>query len=120
MKLTEKQIDLLKRRKIVVLATSSLEGEPQAILVEVNQVKDDKIIITDNEMETTRKNLLENNKVALLAFEEDYSYCLKILGEAEYCIKGEYFDFVKNLETNKRRSPKGAVVITVKEVIEFK
>lgn len=119
MKLAEKQIDLLKRRKIVVLATSSLKGEPQAIIVEANQVKDDKIIITDNEMETTRKNLLENNKVALLAFEEDYSYCLKILGEAEYCTKGEYFDFVKNLETNESRSPKGAVVITVKETIEF-
>ncbi len=120
MKLTEKQLDLLNRRKLVVLATSSLDGKPRAIIVEVNQVKDDKIIITDNEMETTRKNLLENKNVFILAFEEDYHYGLKISGEAEYYTEGEYFGFVKNLETNKDFSPKGAVVITVKEIVEFK
>ena len=116
MKLTEKQLDLLNRRKIVVLATSNLENKPRAIFVEVNQVKDDKIIITDNEMKTTRKNLLENKNVFILAFEEDYHYGLKILGEVEYHTEGEYFDFVKNLETNKDFSPKGAIAITIKEI----
>lgn len=120
MRLTQKQADLLKRRKIVVLATSNLQGKPRAIFVEVNKAKGDQIIITDNEMVTTKKNLLENKQVALLAFEEDYSYCLKILGEAEYYTEGRYFNFVKNLETNKDYSPKGAVVITIKEVIELK
>jgi len=120
MKLTEKQLDLLNRRKIVVLATSNLENKPRAIFVEVNQVKDDKIIITDNEMKTTRKNLLENKNVFILAFEEDYHYGLKILGDVEYNTEGEYFDFVKNLETNKNFSPKGAIMITIKEIVEFK
>lgn len=119
MKLTKKQVDLLKRKKIVVLATSSLKNEPRAILVEINQVENDKIIITDNEMKITRKNLLENKKVFILAFKEDYSYCLKISGEAEYYAKGKYFDFVKKLEANKDFSPKGAVVITIKEITEF-
>jgi len=119
MNLSEKQINLLNRRKIVVLTTSNLQAKPWAILAEVNQAKDDQIIITDNEMVITRENLLKNKQVALLAFEEDYSYCLKILGEAEYYTEGEYFDFVKNLETNKDQSPKGAIVITIKEVDEF-
>lgn len=109
----------MNRRKIVVLATSDLKAKPRAIFVEVNQAKDDQIIITDNEMATTRQNLLENKQVAILAFEEDYSYCHKILGEAEYYTEGEHFDFVKNLETNKDFSPKGAVVVKIKEVIEF-
>jgi len=120
MELTEKQLDLLKRRKIVVLATSSLDGKPRAICVEINQVKGDKIIITDNEMEVTRKNLLENKNVFILAFEEDYHYGLKISGGVEYHTEGEYFDFVNHLETNKDYSPKGAVVVTIKEVVEFK
>lgn len=120
MKLTEKQIDLLNRRKIAVLATSSLGAKPQAILVEINQAKDDQIIITDNEMAITKNNLLENKQAALLVFEKDYSYCLKILGEAEYYTEGEYFDLVKNLDTNKNRSPQGAIVITIKEIVEFK
>jgi len=120
MRFTEKQSDLLKRRKIVVLATSSLDRLPRAIFVEVNQVKDDKIVVTDNEMEITRNNLLENKNVFLLAFEEDYHYGVKISGEAEYHRKGKYFNFVKNLESNKNYSPKGAVVITVKSIVEFK
>ena len=119
MKLTKKQIDLLNRRKIVVLATSNLKAKPRAIFVEVNRAKDNQIIITDNEMKTTRRNLLENNQAALLAFEKDFSYCLKISGKAKYYKSGKYFDFVKNLETNKNYSPKGAIVITIKEILEF-
>ena len=120
MELSEKQLDLLARKKLVVLATSGSDDKPRAIIVEVNKAESDKIIITDNEMEITRKNLLGNKNVFLLTFEEDYHYGLKILGEAEYYSRGEHFDFVKNLETNKGHSPKAAVVITVKEVVEFK
>ena len=120
MNLTEKQIDLLNRKKIVAMATSDLEGNPRATFVEINQAKDDQIIITDNEMVTVKKNLLENGQVCILASEEDYSYCLKILGEAEYYTEGEYFNFVKNLEANKDKTPKGAVAISIKEIIEFK
>lgn len=119
MKLTEKQLDLLNRRKLVVLATSSLNGRPRAILVEVNKAEGDTIIITDNEMEVTRKNLLSNRNVFPLAFEEDYRYGCKVSGEARYYAGGEYFDFVKNSDANKNYSPKGAVVVTVKEVAEF-
>ncbi len=120
MELTGKQLDLLKRKKIVILATSSPDHKPRAIFVEVNKAEGDKIIITDGAMETTKNNLLENKNVFLLAFEEDYHYGLKISGEVEYYTEGEYFDFVRDLETNKNHSPKGAVVINIKEVIEFK
>ncbi len=116
MELTEKQLDLLKRRSIVVLATSDSNSTPRAIFVEVNQAKGDQIIITDNQMGITRQNLLGNKQISLLAFEEDYHYGLKISGEAEYHQEGEYFDFVKGLEGNKDYSPKGAVVVSVQEV----
>lgn len=119
MKLTEKQLDLLNRRKLIILTTSSLNGKPRAIIVEVNKAEDDKIIITDNEMKTTKENILSNRNVFILAFEEDYHYRLNISGEAEYHTEGEYFDFVKHLETNKNFSPKGAVVITVREIVEL-
>lgn len=68
MKLTEEQLDLLKRREIVVLATSNSNRKPRAIFVEINSVENNKIIITDNEMEVTRQNLLENESVFILAF----------------------------------------------------
>lgn len=120
MKLTKKQIGLLNRRKIVVLATADLKAKPRAIFVEINKAGDDNIIITDNEMIMTRKNLLENRQVAILAFEKDFSYCLKILGKARYYTKGKYFNFVRKLEANKNRRPKGAVVISIKDIIKLK
>ncbi len=116
--LTQKQIDLLSKQTIVVLATAGASAKPRAIFVEVNRAGRDKLIITDNEMEITRKNILENKKVFVLAFEQDYSYCLKIEGEAEYYTEGEWFDFVSNLEENKKYHPKAAVVITVKNISE--
>lgn len=119
MELTEKQLDLLKRRSIVVLATSGRRYATRAIFVEVNQAKGNQIIITDNQMGITRQNLLENKQISLLAFEEDYHYGLKISGKAEYHQEGKYFDFVKGLDTNKDYSPKGVVVVAIKEVSEF-
>ena len=120
MELTPKQLDLLVRRNLVVLATAGADGQPRAIIVELNKAEGDKLIITDNEMGLTRENLLINKKVSLLVFEADYSYNLKIIGEAVYCTCGAYFDFVVGLQTNKGRFPKGAVVVTVREVSEFK
>ncbi len=116
--LNDKQLDLLNRRKIVVLATSK-DNQPRAIFVEINKAENDEIVITNNEMKATQENILANKKVFILAFEEDYHYGLKISGEAEYHTEGKYFDFVKNLETNKKYSPKGAIVVKTKEVTEF-
>ena len=119
MSLTKEQIKLLTDNNVIVLATSDLENNPRAIFVEINKVEPDKIIITDNQMDRTKNNLLENRKVFIVAFKKDYSYGLKISGEAEYHTEGNYLDFVKNLETNKKFSPKGAIVINIKEIREF-
>ncbi len=120
MNLTKQQIDLLNERKVVVFATSGVNAVPQVVFVEVNSADKDEIVITDNQMELTKKNIIENKKVSILAFKEDYSYCIRISGEAEHYTSGKYFDFVKGLETNKDWSPKGAVVVRIKEVFEFK
>jgi len=118
MQLTPKQIDLLTRRSIVAFATADSKGKSRVIIVEANKAEGDKIIITDNEMLTTKNNILENNQVAISANEADYSYCLKITGTAEYQTTGEYFEYVKNVEGNKTRNPKGVIIITLTEVLE--
>lgn len=120
MRLSKKQSDFLKRGKLAILATSNSEGEPRAIVVEINRAEREEIIITDNEMGRTKENILENKKVFILAFKKDYAYGLKISGKAEYRTKGECFDFVKNLKANKDYSPKGAVVISIKDIKEFR
>jgi uncharacterized pyridoxamine 5'-phosphate oxidase family protein len=119
MDLTRKQINLLKKNNLVVLATADISGRPRAIFVEVNGLDKGKIVITDNQMRKTKSNLLKNKAVFLLIFAKDYSYGLKLSGKAEYHSTGGYFNFVRGLAANKGYSPKGAVVITVDKVVEF-
>jgi len=120
MKLSEKQKELLSRIKFVVFSTSSNLNQPRSTIVQVSKAEDDRIIITDNEMRITRENLLKNDKVFILAFEKDYSYCLKISGKAEYETSGKCFDFVKSLEANKGFYPKGVIIVHIENIEEFK
>jgi predicted pyridoxine 5'-phosphate oxidase superfamily flavin-nucleotide-binding protein len=118
-KLNQKQIDLLNKQKIIVLSTSDKNNQPRAIFVEANKIEDDKIIITDGAMKITNQNIKENKNVFVLSFENNYSYGLKISGKAEYFSEGKYFEYVKNLEENKKYSPKGAIVIEIEKIEEF-
>lgn len=119
MELSNKQKELFSHIEFVVFSTSNTLNQPRSIIVQVNKAEDDRIIITDNEMRITRENLLKNDKVFILAFEKDYSYCLKISGKAEYKTSGEYFDFVKSLETNKGFRPKGVIITRIESIEEF-
>jgi len=119
MELNQKQIELLGRRNLVILATTDKNCQPRAIIVEVNKAEKDKLVITSNQMIVSEKNILANRKVFVLAYEEDYHYGIKITGEAEYLSSGEYFEYVKGLGTNKNYSPKATVVISIKNIEEF-
>lgn len=117
--LSSKQIKFLKDNRIVILTTVDKSGKPRSILVELNKADSDEILITDNQMRTTCKNLSTNKKIALLAFKSDYSYGLKIFGLASYQIKGANFDFIKKLPENRNYRPKGVVAIKIKNIEEF-
>ncbi len=63
--------------------------------------------------------IVENNKVFILAVDNDYKYGIKIKGTAEYYSSGDCFDFVKSLSSNKDYNPKGAIVVKIIEISEF-
>jgi len=77
-------------------------------LVDKNQ-----ILITDNFMNKTRKNILSNSKVSIVCGAGEEWYQLK--GTAKYCPKGKWRNIVKTMPENKGLSAKGAVLITIKE-----
>jgi len=82
-------------------------------------VEGDKILITDNFMKTTVKNLLKNNNVALVVWNnrwEGYQF----LGKAKYYKKGKWLNYVKKLKENKGLPAKGAIVVKVEKIIKSK
>lgn len=118
MKLSKEQINFINKNYVAIFTTCNTKNKPNSIFVEICKVEDaDKIIITDNEMKTTRKNLLENNNVCLLFNDKKYNV-LKIFGKAEYLKSGKYFDYVKNLKDNIGHNSKAAVVVKVLKIIK--
>ena len=82
-------------------------------------VEGDKILITDNFMKTTVRNVLENNHVALVVWnkkEEGYQF----LGKAKYYKEGKWLNYVKGLKENKGLPVKGAIIIKIEKIIKSK
>ena len=64
-KISSKQKKLIEKQ-VLALATSDLNDKPNVVAVACCKVVNkDKILVTDNFMNKTRRNLLANNKVAL-------------------------------------------------------
>jgi predicted pyridoxine 5'-phosphate oxidase superfamily flavin-nucleotide-binding protein len=99
--------------KIVYLATADPNSKPNLITCEGNRVLKDTIVITDNMMGKTRRNLLKNRKVAVVCGSGDKWYQLK--GVASYHPTGKWLKFVQGLPANGGYDPKGAVLVKVKE-----
>ncbi|MFA5392488.1 MAG: pyridoxamine 5'-phosphate oxidase family protein [Candidatus Paceibacterota bacterium] len=82
-------------------------------------VEGDKIVLTDNFMKTTVRNLLENNNVALVVWNKKGEGC-QFLGKAKYYKKGKWLNYVKKLKENKEFPAKGAIIVKVEKIIESK
>jgi len=104
--------------KIIYLATSDKNGKPNLITVMYcKPVGKNQILVTDNFMNKTRKNLLLNNKVSIVCGTGEEWYQLK--GTAKYYIKGKWKNMVKSMPENKGLAAKGAVLIKIKEGYEL-
>ena len=76
-----------------------------------------KILITDNYMKKIKENILENKTAALslLVGEAAFELC----GTAEYFSSGELIDKIKAIPENKGAPCKGAIVVSVKEIVKM-
>jgi predicted pyridoxine 5'-phosphate oxidase superfamily flavin-nucleotide-binding protein len=103
--------------QLAALCTVMDNNTPNAIVVEIHKVLDDnKILLTDNYMNQTLKDIKQNPNIMVLIWDNKGS--TKFIGEAEYFSEGKYYDIVKALPYNKGFPCKGVVVLTVDKVIE--
>ena len=101
--------------KSVLAVATSKNNKPHQIAIACVKVLGNNLIITDNFMKETRKNIKSNNKVSLI-FWKNKGYELR--GNAKYYSSGKWLNFVRNLKENKGFKPKGAVVVKIKEIKE--
>lgn len=101
----------------ISLSTVMSDGKPNAIGVAyVKVVSDNKLIITDNYMNQTVKDIQENKSLCLLVWDKEMKG-YKLIGEAKYLSSGEWLDFVRKLPENEGLPAKGAILVRVAKII---
>ena len=105
------------KKSVLSLATSK-NNKPHQIAVADIKVLDNRIIITDNFMQETKRNIISNKNVSLIFWSDNGGYELK--GKADYFSSGKWLDFVRNLKENKGLKPKGAIIVKIKKIKRLK
>ena len=100
----------------VALATIDSNNRPHVIAVAFVKAPDSKtIVITDNYMKRTAKNIKERKNVALAVWDKNWKG-YQIKGVAKYCKSGKWYNFIKKIEENKNEPCKAAIVVKIKEI----
>jgi len=97
--------------KELVLSTSSRKGIPNANVVLSLGIIDNKLLVANCQMNTTLKNLKENNNICVIG-----GY-FRIKGTVEIFSSDKYFDLC--IKNNKEYSVSNAILITVNEVFDL-
>ena len=101
------------------LATVNEDGKPNVIGVAcVKVVSENQIVITDNYMKQTKDNILRDSNVCLAVWNKDWEG-YKFVGKAEYHTEGEWKEFVEKDSDNEELPAKGAICVTISEVIKL-
>jgi predicted pyridoxine 5'-phosphate oxidase superfamily flavin-nucleotide-binding protein len=103
----------------VAFATVDLNSNPNVIGVAyVKVVSPDEVIITDNFMKQTKENVDSNRNVCLAVWDQDWNG-YKLIGQAEYFTVGKWKKYVEQMPENKDLAAKGAILITVSQIIKL-
>ena len=118
--------DLIDNKPIYI-ATVNKDNNPNlSVASNVRVLDDNKIIISVNEMNNTQKNISYNPNVVLTVFNDEW-VGLRMFGKANFYDSGEYYDFCnKTFFSNGEvtpfgaTKPKGAIVVNIEKIEEFK
>ena len=113
----EKIRKIIRKGRIIALATASKDGKPDLICVECCGLFDNKILIADCQFNKTLLNLKDNSQVSIMISNgKDY---FQIKGKAEYFTSGKWFDKVTKINEGTEYKPKGALLVSCEEIYDL-
>ena len=118
MVMTQEMMDAVEKDNVVFFATATKEGVPNVVPIGFARPIDEKtIMIVDNYLNKTRKNLENNPKASLVP--RDASKCpYQFKGTVEIHTSGKVFDDAVDWATSvmSKLAPKAAVILNVEEI----
>ena len=118
--------EVIEKRPIHI-ATVNKDNNPNlSVAADIIVLDDNRMVICISEMNNTQNNIMYNENVVITSFNEDW-VGLRIFGKGEFFDSGEYYDLCKNTFFGNGQvtpagatKPKGALLITVTKIEEFK
>ena len=101
------------------LAFATIRGKRPYVIgvASCKVIGENKILITDNFMQSTVENIKKNDNIAIVAWNKKWEG-YQFLGRAKYYNKGKWLNFVKLMEENKGLPAKGAILVKVSKIIK--
>jgi predicted pyridoxine 5'-phosphate oxidase superfamily flavin-nucleotide-binding protein len=110
-----KELKKLLENQPVSIATCTFDKPNISVAAYLRVLDDGRILITDNYMAITVKNIQKNKKIELAVWGLDW-IGYKISGTAVYENTGHWLDFVQAMPENDKLPAKGAILVTVENV----
>ena len=114
---------LFNNQDLVVLATSGVEGIPNAVPIFWKKVKDERTLwFADNFMKKTAEKIKANPKCCVSFWDSKTEEAYKLVGKAVYHTGNvKHNECVKWLQSiNPEKNPKGLVEFVVEEIYDLK
>lgn len=118
MTMNKDMMDAIEKDNVVFLATATEKGVPNVVPIGfARPIDEETILLVDNFMKKTRKNLENNPKASIVP--RDASKCpYQFKGTVEIFKSGKYFDDAVDWATSvmSKLSPKAAIILKVEEI----
>jgi predicted pyridoxine 5'-phosphate oxidase superfamily flavin-nucleotide-binding protein len=116
-KITQEMKDIAAKTMVYILATSDKEGKPNGVPIGFVNIKDDEVVLADNFMLKTRRNLEQNPVAAVSYWSGDARYGFQLKGKTRIETSGEYYDEMSGRMEERKLpfKPKAVVVLAVEE-----
>jgi len=110
------EVELIKNNEWVILSTANKENIPHCIIVMPSLVENNRIIISNIQMEETIKNIKENEKCFIDVYiKEKNDKQIKINGIGKIFETGELYNNIKKYEEENNLPPE----LKVNSIIEI-
>lgn len=123
MKLPEEVKKLFEAQNLVAFATADTKGKPNVVPMQWKTLLDDEtVLVLDNYMRTTKKNLMENSDVCISFWDTETNEAYKIKGVGTYHADGPMYEAGKKFMQSKKpdKAPRGVVEVKVTEAYNIK
>ena len=111
--------DIVSKQKPLPIATADKNGKPNVVFVTMWKILDDEtLLIVDNFMNKTRKNMEENPSMAMVAYDSETKKSYQLKGSVDLETRGDRYAIAEEMARAKNRPAKVAVVFSVKEIFD--